>query len=134
MHGKKEKSKMKELTLGLKIKVKKLHPDAVIPEIVGDRLLFKSISEHYDTQSDTITYKTGIEILNTPGFSISKSHSPDIINTTLSLVDIFGDFGEEVTFVYSNTREFGNTKFRVRDNIGVIEISRSLDVDLVEVK
>lgn len=124
----------------MKVKVKKLHTDAVIPTYAreGDAGLdLTAISEEIK-DNGTVVYGTGLAFEIPKGyvgllFPRSSSYKKDLrLSNSVGVVD--SSYRGEVKFIYKTTKLWTNNLFDVGERVGQIVIVKHPYIELVESK
>ena len=122
----------------MKVKVKKLHTDAVIPVYAreGDAGLdLTAISEEIK-DNGTVVYGTGLAFEIPKGyvgllFPRSSSYKKDLrLSNSVGVID--SSFRGEVKFIYKTTKMFTNKLFDIGERVGQIVIVKHPYIELVE--
>lgn len=123
----------------MQVKVKKLHPDAVVAKYAktGDAGLdFTAVSKEYDAEKDLVVFGTGIAVEIPEGYVGLVFPRSSICKTPLSLSNSVGvidsGYRGEIKFMF---RPVGRPRknYEVGDRIGQLIIIPYPQVELLEV-
>lgn len=128
----------------VKIKVKKLHPDAVIPKFmnIGDAGAdLTAVSREF--KDDLIIYGTGLAFEIPKGYCIKIYPRSSIFKYDLELVNSVGvidsQYRGEVKFMFRNVHGLNYNhsqirKYKIGDRIGQAIIEKLVPTDYIEVE
>jgi dUTP pyrophosphatase len=129
---------MKNNINNLKVKFKKVHPQAVIPTYAkcGDAAMDLHAAEVMKDKWGNYVYLTGVALEIPPGFVGLLFPRSSVSKTCLSLANSVGvvdsGYRGEIMFKYRNTGE-PNDLYRSGDRIGQLMILPYPTVELIEV-
>lgn len=122
----------------MKVKVKKLHPDAVIPCYAKDGdagLDLTAISEEIKSDG-TVVYGTGLAFEIPKGYVGLLFPRSSVYKKDLSLANSVGvldsGYRGEVKFIYKMKKRWFNRIFETKDRVGQLVIVKHPYIELVE--
>ena len=123
----------------MKVKIKKLHPDAVIPKYAkaGDAGMdLTAISEEWNEDNTIVTYNTGISIEIPEGYVGLLFPRSSIYKTTLSLTNSVGviDSGYRGPIMFKFRYDVEGLVYEVGERIGQIVIIPYPQIEFEEVE
>ena len=125
----------------MKVRIKKLHPDAVIPKYAKEfdaALDITCTSVEYDEELGVVTYGTGLAIQLPVGYCAlllprSSVYKKDLtLSNSCGLLDV--GFQNEILFKYRITKPFSENVYNVGERVGQILIMENPRIEFVEVE
>lgn len=122
----------------MKVKMKKLHPDAIIPTYAkdGDAAMDLYAVEFFEDKWENCVYLTGIALEIPPGFVGLLFPRSSISKTSMFLTNSVGvidsGYRGDIMFKYKIYNS-GNPMYRVGDRVGQLMIIPHPKVEFIEV-